>query len=339
MEVQFGPNPVDEKNLVFKFQRKIKVFNTEDPLPNRGYNLVASSSKYGIVFVASPDGYLSAYSLSELIDKSKDGLHLTVKLQEKPTHIAVSCDNELLAVTGGQLLCIYKVTDFQNQNVSPSLSLRCDVSPSTFVSAMQWNPCIPDSLVIVFFDGTLLACQASTSQVKKVQSKGRCLCWSPKGKQFVTGNSDGTLTQYKPDLTAAKSVPAPKLFEGAPLEALAIYWISTFQFAVVYKNATDNSRPAVTIVNTPKAGQATCLNYEDVCYSTGSNRPWYYYLLGLAPWNLILASSSNGMEIATVASADGTSWVQWSLVNQLLPLFHKGLIISCRSCYYNTAKV
>ncbi|XP_063825289.1 nuclear pore complex protein Nup214 [Ostrinia nubilalis] len=326
MEVQFGPNPVDEKNLVFKFQRKIKVFNTEDPLPNRGYNLVASSSKYGIVFVASPDGYLSAYSLSELIDKSKDGLHLTVKLQEKPTHIAVSCDNELLAVTGGQLLCIYKVTDFQNQNVSPSLSLRCDVSPSTFVSAMQWNPCIPDSLVIVFFDGTLLACQASTSQVKKVQSKGRCLCWSPKGKQFVTGNSDGTLTQYKPDLTAAKSVPAPKLFEGAPLEALAIYWISTFQFAVVYKNATDNSRPAVTIVNTPKAGQAMCLNYEDVCYSTGSNRPWYYYLLGLAPWNLILASSSNAMEIATVASADGASWVQWSLSDEAraeLPLMNK----------------
>lgn len=71
----------------------------------------------------------------------------------------------------------------------------------------------------------------------------RCLCWSPKGKQFVTGNSDGTLTQFKPDLTAAKSVPAPKLFEGAPVEALAIYWISTFQFAVVYKNATDNSRP------------------------------------------------------------------------------------------------
>lgn len=153
----------------------------------------------------------SAYSLSQLIDKTSEVPHLTVKLQEKPTHIAVSCDHELLAVTGGQLLCIYKVTDFQNQvsqklfiylklvqkfswltallskklsfnniyfkmyfqNVSPSLSLRCDVNPGTFVSAMQWNPCIPDSIVIVFYDGTLLACQASTSQVKKVQSKGR----------------------------------------------------------------------------------------------------------------------------------------------------------------------
>lgn len=59
----------------------------------------------------------------------------------------------------------------------------------------------------------------------------------------MTGNSDGTLSQYKPDLTPAKMIPAPNLFESAPVEALAIYWISTFQFAVVYKNATDNSRP------------------------------------------------------------------------------------------------
>lgn len=73
----------------------------------------------------------------------------------------------------------------------------------------------------------------------------RCLCWSPKGKQLVTGNSDGTLTQYKPDLTPAKNIPAPNLFQGAPIEALAVYWISTFMFAVVFKNATDNSRPGI----------------------------------------------------------------------------------------------
>lgn len=56
----------------------------------------------------------------------------------------------------------------------------------------------------------------------------------------MTGNSDGTLSQYKPDLTLAKNVAAPNIFGGAPIEALAIYWISTFQFAVVYRNASDN---------------------------------------------------------------------------------------------------
>ncbi|KAM3961062.1 uncharacterized protein ACR2FA_004835 [Aphomia sociella] len=306
-------------NLLYKLHRKIQVFHTNNPLPNRGYNLIASSSKYGIFFVASPDATLSVYQLNQLIDKENVPQHMSVKLAEKPSHIAVSCDQELLAVTGGQQLCIYKVIDFQNQNVSLSASIRCDVNPATFVSALQWNPCIPDAIAIAFFDGTLLAAQVSTGQINKVQSKARCICWSPKGKQLVTGNSDGTLCQYKPNLAPAKTVPAPNLFEGAPVEALAIYWISTFQFAVVYKNAAQNSRPAVTIVNTPKAGQPTCVNYEDICYSVGSNRPWYYFLQGLPQWNMILSSSSNGMEISTLGSPDGVNWQQWCQPDEARP--------------------
>ncbi|KAI8436018.1 hypothetical protein MSG28_004148, partial [Choristoneura fumiferana] len=258
---------------------------------SRGYNLVASVSKYGIVFIGLPDGNLAVYYLKQLIDKECDPQHMLVQLQENPTHISVSCDQELLAVTGGQLLVVYKVVDFQNQNVSPALSVKCDVNPSTFVSDLKWNPCIPDTIAIAFYDGTLTVLQASTGQVKKVQSKA----------------SDGTLYQYKPDLSPMKSVPAPNIFQGSPVEALAIHWISTYQFAVVYRNAADNSRPAVTIVNTPKAGQPTCLNYEDICYSMGSNRPWYYYLHGVAQWNIILCSSSNSMEMATLGTADGAN--------------------------------
>ncbi|CAG9786120.1 unnamed protein product [Diatraea saccharalis] len=319
MEVQFGPNSVDEPNLLYKLQRKLKVFNTLDILPNRGYNLTTSSNKYGLVFVASPLGTLSAYYLKQLVDKESECPHVIIKLQEKPTHIAINCDQELIGVTGGQFLCVYKVTDFQNQNVAASAVLQLGTRSTTFVSSLQWNPCITDSIAIAFFNGILLTCQLNTSQVKKIQSKCRCLCWSPKGKQFVTGNSDGTLTQYKPDLTPAKTVSTPNLFENAPVEALAIYWISTYQFAVVYKNATDNSRPAVTIINTPKGGQPSCLNYEDICYSMGSNRPFYYYLLGLAQWNIILASSSNSMEIATLGSTDGANWMQWCQTDEARP--------------------
>lgn len=47
------------QNLLYKLQRKIKVFNTNNSLANRGYNLVACTSKYGIVFIASPNGMLS----------------------------------------------------------------------------------------------------------------------------------------------------------------------------------------------------------------------------------------------------------------------------------------
>ncbi|XP_059047095.1 nuclear pore complex protein Nup214 [Achroia grisella] len=319
MDIQFGPNSVDEPNLLYKLHRKIQVFHTNDPLSNPGYNFVTSSSKYGIVFVASPDSTLSVYQITQLIDKENSPQHFSVNLAEKPSHIAVSCDQELLAVTGGQQLNIYKVIDFQNQNVSVAASIRCDVNPSTCVSALQWNPCIPDSIALAFYDGTLLGVQVSTGQINKVQSNARCICWSPKGKQLVTGNSDGALCQYKPNLTPAKMVPAPNLFDGAPVEALAIYWIATYQFAVVYKNAVQNNRPAVTIINTPKGGQPSCLNYEDICYSMGSNRPWFYFLQGLPQWNIILSSSSNSMELATLGSADGVNWQQWCQSDEARP--------------------
>ncbi|XP_041977907.1 nuclear pore complex protein Nup214 isoform X2 [Aricia agestis] len=311
MEVKPGPNPVDEPTLLYKLQRKIKVFNTNNPLPNRGYNLVASSSKYGLVFIASPSKTISAYYLKDIINKDCEPKHVTVQLPIQPTHVAVNCDQEWLAVTGDQMLIVYKCQDFQNQGVGPAASIKCDVNPSTFISALQWNPCIPDTIGLVYFDGTLITCQVSTMQVKKIQSNAKCLCWSPKGKQFVTGNNDGTLTQYKPDLTQMKVVPAPNLFQGAPVEVLAIYWIATYQFAVTYRNASNDSRPAVAIVNTPKGSAMSCINYEDVCYSMGSNRPWYYYLFGIPQWNLILTASSNSMEVATLASVDGSNWLQF----------------------------
>ncbi|XP_072931956.1 uncharacterized protein Nup214 isoform X2 [Epargyreus clarus] len=319
MEVHFGPNSVDEPNLLYKLQRKIKVFNTNNNLTNRGYNLVTCSSKYGVVFVASPNGILSAYNLKELVDKECEPKHHSVKLQVEPTHISVNCDQEWLAVIGGQTLFIYKVSDFQNQNVLPAGTLKCEVNPGTYVSSLQWNPCIPEAIGIVFFDGTLIVCHVNTMQMNKLQTSARCLCWSPKGKQLVTGNSDGTLCQFKPDLVPMKTVPAPNLFEGSPVEALAIYWISTYQFAVVFKNATDDSRPAVGIVNTPKGGQPTCYNYEDICYSLGSSRPWYYFLQGIAQWNMILSSSSNSMEIATLGSTDGAGWFQWCQADEARP--------------------
>ena len=52
-----------------------------------------------------------------------------------------------------------------------------------------------------------------------------CISWSPKGKQLVAGKSDGTLTQYKPDLKEAKSIPGA----GAGSSVLSILWISTYQ--------------------------------------------------------------------------------------------------------------
>lgn len=51
--------------------------------------------------------------------------------------------------------------------------MQLEVAPSTLVSSLQWNPCIADTIGIVFVDGTVLVSQVSTMQVKKIQADAR----------------------------------------------------------------------------------------------------------------------------------------------------------------------
>jgi nuclear pore complex protein Nup214 len=53
-----------------------------------------------------------------------------------------------------------------------------------------------------------------------------CVSWSPKGKQLVAGRRDGTLTQFKPDLKEAKTIPA---MVGKGASVISILWVSTYQ--------------------------------------------------------------------------------------------------------------
>lgn len=61
----------------------------------------------------------------------------------------------------------------------------------------------------------------------------RCLSWSPKGKQIIIGSSNGSLTQYKPELKAVKQyLPPTDITEK--VKPIKVKWISNFQFAVAY---------------------------------------------------------------------------------------------------------
>ena len=56
-----------------------------------------------------------------------------------------------------------------------------------------------------------------------------------RGKKVISflGHSHGGLTQYKPDLKEAKTIPAPP---GGDFTALSILWVSNYQFVVAFKN-------------------------------------------------------------------------------------------------------
>lgn len=61
-----------------------------------------------------------------------------------------------------------------------------------------------------------------------------CACWSPKGKQIVVAFPNGKLAQYKPDLKLAKTIPCTVPLLSGPFLPIAVQWLSTFQFAVVF---------------------------------------------------------------------------------------------------------
>lgn len=67
-----------------------------------------------------------------------------------------------------------------------------------------------------------------------INGNSRCACWSPKGKQIVVAFPNGKLAQYKPDLKLAKAIPCAVQLFSVPFTPVAIQWLSTYQFAVVF---------------------------------------------------------------------------------------------------------
>nr|CAD7206766.1 unnamed protein product [Timema douglasi] len=141
-----------------------------------------------------------------------------------------------------------------------------------------------------------------------------CFSWSPKGKQLVVGDSNGALTQYKPDLKAVKVLPAPSL-GGNPVAVVNVVWLSNYQFAAVYQDKLNSmEKPCLLIVNAPKTSDVTFVNYEDICYSSGETRSPQFYLIHQPSWNVLLAASANSMELGVLGLAsDQVSWMQWVL--------------------------
>lgn len=113
------------------------------------------------------------------------------------------------------------------------------------------------------------------------ESGATSMCWSPKGKQIAVGSRDGKITQYKPDLKAARVIDSPPLESG--IAVIALQWISNYQFIGIYNRAREDgeSSACLIVVNAPKTGATTFVNYEDdLYYSSGVARmPQFYTLL------------------------------------------------------------
>eukprot|EP00095_Tigriopus_kingsejongensis_P002488 maker-scaffold64_size435223-snap-gene-2.25 protein:Tk02488 transcript:maker-scaffold64_size435223-snap-gene-2.25-mRNA-1 annotation:"nuclear pore complex protein nup214 isoform x3" len=195
-------------------------------------------------------------------------------------------------------------------------------APRTRVLQLVWNPVLPSMLAVVYSNGSMALFMVSAEGSASPDcctlppAEGiTCASWSPKGKQIVTGKANGTLTQYKPDLKEAKTMPAPPSANNA-LAAQSLLWISTYQFLGAFKDKSDpNSRLCLYIVHGSKAGPTTYTNFDDVCYSTGEVATQSFEFSPIMDWQTILCSSANGIELGVLGSQDKecSSWIQWCL--------------------------
>lgn len=253
----------------------------------------------------------------------------TVPLPNIPNYMSCSSDGNLLAINftqsnGTSMLLIYGVQSFMTPEVRVLYNIR--LAPEDFVHAVQllWNPVLPNSLAVVLSNGGLGMYALKDGGNFELHSldksqQVKCGCWSPKGKQLVLGFPSGRLQQFKPDLTPAKTLACPPNIHDAPFDTIALHWLSTFQFAVIFLQHGEDCNPKLYIINAPKAGTSTYTNYYDICYSLNGPRNHQFNFTHIPQWNLLLVSSANGVEVGVLGTSetgDLPTWQQLTLLDE-----------------------
>ncbi|XP_001361945.3 nuclear pore complex protein Nup214 [Drosophila pseudoobscura] len=327
-----APACKDTQDFQFKVHNKYAAFKKCGE-PRSNVNLLAISCSRGLLFAGNPtQPELKVVILKDLANSNKSlgeqPQARSVPLPSVPNYISCSADGTLLAVNltqnGTGLLNIYSVPTFLAADVKLVYSIR--LASEDYIHAVQllWNPVLPGSLAVVLSNGALGMYTLKEGDTFEMHSldksqQVKCGCWSPKGKQIVLGFPGGKIQQFKPDLTPAKTLVCPPNIHDAPFDTIAIQWLSTYQFAVVFLQHGEDCSPALYILNAPKGGSPSYTNYYDICYSLNGPRNHQFFFNHVAQWNLLLVTSANGVEVGimgTFESGDTPVWQQFTLLDE-----------------------
>ncbi|XP_025202732.1 nuclear pore complex protein Nup214-like isoform X1 [Melanaphis sacchari] len=295
--------------------------------------MIINSNRFGITFIASPNQLclISMKHVRQLVgdfgvekNTLTDFLRREIELDYSPNFLDLSCDEEYIAVAGilnsKTSIVIYSVEDLISKDYpSPLVVVELAATQESHVIDMSWNPGVKNSLACCLSDGSLHIIDLKDGGTYSVvslppQSSTLCLSWSPKGKQIIIGSSNGSLTQYKPELKAMKQYLPPTDVTGN-VKPIKIKWISNFQFAVVY-DFVDNidNQQNLYILNTPKNAPVEFINFEQyVVMNSEQYRLNQYYTIFQQNWNLLFVGSSNCTEIGIMGINNENHWQCWML--------------------------
>lgn len=325
-----APAGLDVTELKFTLQNKVPIFNGDGNVKDR-CSLLAAASVHGLIFAGTTGPQLKVLQLKDITpDKVIDeAVPLrTIPLPSEPLQLAVSSDHGFLAVdvvvAGVPMIQIYSVPSFLTPSVVKLYEIR--VSPEGGIRSTQilWNPVIHNMFSVRTENGALSVYTLKEPSGIEFHSLDKnegaiSACWSPKGKQLVIGFANGKLMQYKPDLKPARTIACPPGVMEGSFDVIAVQWLSTYQFAAVYLPHAEDSVPSLFIVNAPKAGNPTFVNYDDICYSQSGPRGGQVFLIHILQWNLLLMASANSMEVGilgTTETGETPTWYQWTTTDE-----------------------
>lgn len=167
----------------------------------------------------------------------------------------------------------------------------------------------------------------------------RCVAWSSQGNVIVVALLNGLFRQYRIEISSITRIRSlANLFEG-PYEPIALQWLSTNQFAVVYLENSNDAQPSILfiilyhdldayhfhfistfttvlyIITARGDEQPTYVKIDNTYYGSAASQ---VYLLHLPQWNLILTGSRNDARInilTTDETTDTPSWMQLNFVS------------------------
>ncbi|RZC32550.1 nuclear pore complex protein Nup214, partial [Asbolus verrucosus] len=319
-----APDPVDVQDLQFKLRCRLKVFeNVEIANFSHPCSLVACASRFGLVFVGTNRANFQVIQLKQIEEFTKsDGDRIdysrrNVPLPSPPKFLSVNCEHAILCVVIERNSCpcaiFYDVKSFWQQNIAQLAELRLSATPGVHVLEINWNPALAAIFTACKSDGTLGIYEIKNSSIDinelPAAAAVTCFCWSPKGKQIAVGSRDGKITQYKPDLKAVKVISAPLLKE--PHSLISLQWVSNYQYIGIFQPVnTSNQNSCLLVIDAPKTGDPTYVNYDDICYSNGNARPFQFYTILQQNWNILMVASANSMEVGILGNS-GECWTQW----------------------------
>ncbi|XP_042909550.1 nuclear pore complex protein Nup214 isoform X2 [Parasteatoda tepidariorum] len=325
MEICEAPDPVEVTNFHFCQLRTLRLAKGDEKVPKDCINIVASASKYGLLFVGIEHGF-KVFKLENILNLSEDrenksieeNYYCQVVSSETPVLMSISADQKTLAVcfnrNGSLISDMYDIAAFEDPQSTPVPFQNVLLSGNgTKLKDFAWNPVAVNTYAFCTSDGSLSVHELTGTDLKiaaNIQNASALsVCWSPKGKQIVVGKIDGSFSQYKPTLQEVKNIPPPTLDEKVTVENIC--WVSTTQFVVLYVPITKGSPPYLFVVSTPKGSPIVYQNFYDVCLGNSSSDEQRYFLHFEPTWGVTVCASRDSIEIAIIG--DCPNWVQWDV--------------------------